>query len=314
MNDTKNAVSPFKAWFIGFRPWSWPASIVPVLFGTALAVTAGGAAFKPWPFAAALLAMLALHSATNLHSDADDLEKGLDKPGEITPVTGAVARLWLSPALARRGAYALYAAGSLLGLLLLRWAGPDLLWIGAAGVAVGVLYSVLKYRALGDLAVFVNFGLLATAGAWTVQTGSFSLVPAAWSVPAGLVVVAILHANNWRDIASDRAGGIRTMAGLLGDGGSMFYYCLLVCVPFVYTLAGVALSRRGLAGPAMPWTLLAVWLAFPLALSRMRRAARRRAPAAPLDFVTLDGGTAQLNMAFGLLSVAGLLLGRALGA
>jgi len=306
-----SAPSVFKVWLTACRPWSWPASIVPVLFGTALAVCAGGAALRPGLFFAALLAMVILHSATNIYSDADDFDKGLDKPGEITPVTGAVARGWLTPALARRGAWAFFAVGSALGLLIVRQAGPAVLWIGLAGVLVGVLYSFLKYRAFGDLAVFLNFGVLATAGAWAVQTGSFSLVPVAWSVPSGLVVVAILHANNWRDTESDRAGGIRTMAGLLGDSGSLVYYCLLLGVPFIYTVAGVALSRAGV-GPRLPWTLLAVFLALPMALSRVQRALRRRAPASPLDFVTLDGGTAQLNMVFGLLATAGLAAGCAL--
>lgn len=305
------APGALKIWFTGCRPWSWPASVVPVMFGTALSIHAG-LAFSPLRFAAALLAMVALHSAANLYSDAQDLERGLDRLGEVCPVTGAVARGWLTPGQARQGAYALLAAGSALGLLLTRTVGPTLLWIGLAGVAIGFFYSQLKYRALGDMAVFLNFGPLATAGAWTTQTGSFSLVPALWAVPAGLIVVAILHANNWRDIDSDRAGGIQTMAGLLGDAGSLVYYRLLLLVPFVYTAAGLALSRLGI-GPRLPWALLLVFLALPLALARIRRAERRRSPAAPLDFVTLDGGTAQLNMLFGLLATAGLLLGRFAG-
>lgn len=308
MNEKSSAPGALKTWLTGCRPWSWPASIVPVLFGTALAVYAGHP-FHPLGFAGALLAMVALHSGANLFSDAQDLERGLDKLGEICPVTGAVARGWLTPLQARRGALALFAAGSLLGLLLAREAGRDLLFIGLAGVAVGAFYSQLKYRAFGDLAVLLNFGPLATAGAWTVQTGSFSPVPAFWAVPAGLIVIAILHANNWRDMDSDRAGGIRTMAGLLGDSGSLAYYRLLLLVPFLYTAAGLALARAGF-GPRLPWSLLLVFLALPLALSRIRRAELRRAPAAPLDFVTLDGGTAQLNLAFGLLATAGLLLGR----
>lgn len=311
MNTETTAPGAFKIWLTGCRPWSWPASVVPVMFGTALAVFSG-IGFSPLRFAAALLAMVALHSAANLYSDAQDLERGLDRLGEVCPVTGAVARGWLTPRQAKNGAYVLFSAGSLLGLLLALTSGPALLWIGLAGVAVGFFYSQLKYRAFGDLAVFLNFGPLATAGAWTAQAGSFSLVPALWAVPAGLIVIAILHANNWRDMASDRAGGIRTMAGLLGDAGSLAYYRLLLLVPFAYTAAGLALSRLGL-GPRLPWSLLLIVLALPLALSRIRRAELRRSPASPLDFVTLDGGTAQLNMVFGLLATAGLLLGRFAG-
>lgn len=307
MADEKAAF--FRTWFIACRPWSWPASIVPVIFGAALAVAAGGAAFRPGVFLLSLLAMVILHSGANILSDADDLDKGLDKVGQVTPVTGAVARGWLTPAQARRGAAVFLAVGAALGLAVAALAGPAVLCIGVAGVLVGFGYTVLKYNALGDLAVFANFGPLATAGAWAAQAGSVSAVPFAWGVPSGLIIIGILHANNWRDIPTDREGGIRTMAGLLGDAGSLAYYRLLLGLPFLYVAAGVALSRAGF-GPALPWTMLAVFLCLPMALDRLKKAANRAAPAQPLDFVTLDGATAQLNMVFGLLMTAGLLAGR----
>lgn len=299
----------FKIWFIASRPWSWPASVVPALFGTALAAAAGGAPFRPGLFAAALLGVVILHSGANILSDADDLDKGLDKLGLVTPVTGGVARGWLTPRQARRGAAVFLAAGALTGLgIVAAGGGAAVLGIGVAGVLVGYLYTHLKYNALGDLAVFLNFGPLATAGAWAAQTGSFSWYPFAWGVPSGLIIIGILHANNWRDIASDRAGGIKTMAGLLGDSGSMAYYCLLLGAPFLYVAAAVPLSR---GGPVpLPWSMLAVFLALPMALARMKKAARRANPASPLDFVILDGATAQFNMVFGLLMTAGLVAGR----
>lgn len=301
----------FKIWFIASRPWSWPASVVPVLFGTALAASVGGADFRPGIFAAALLGVVILHSGANILSDADDLDKGLDKLGQITPVTGGVARGWITPGEARRGAAVFLAAGALIGLgIVMAGGGKAVLAVGLAGVAVGYLYTHLKYNAFGDLAVFLNFGPLATAGAWAAQTGSFSWYPFAWGIPSGLIIIGILHANNWRDMASDKAGGIRTMAGLLGDKGSMVYYCLLLAVPFLYVAGAVALSRQWQS--PLPWTMLAVFLALPMAAGRIKKAARRANPASPLDFVILDGATAQLNMVFGLLMTAGLVLGRCL--
>lgn len=309
MSDPVARPSFFKIWFIASRPWSWPASIVPALFGAALAAAVGGAPFRPAVFAAALLGVVILHSGANILSDADDLDKGLDELGRVTPVTGGVARGWLTPAQARRGAAVFLAAGSLIGLGIVKaGGGAAVLGIGLAGVLVGYLYTHLKYNALGDLAVFLNFGPLATAGAWAAQTGAFSWYPLVWGVPSGLIIIAILHANNWRDIASDRAGGIRTMAGLLGDRGSMAYYCLLLGAPFLFVAAATLLSR-GWAAP-LPWTMLAVFLALPMAADRVKRAARRANPASPLDFIILDGATAQLNMVFGLLMTAGLLAGR----
>lgn len=308
MNETKPSF--FRIWFVACRPWSWPASIVPALFGTALSCCAGGAPFRPGVFLLSLLGILVLHSGANILSDADDFDKGLDKLGQVTPVTGAVARGFVTPALARRGAAVFLAAGATLGLLVVSISGQAVLWIGLAGVLIGFGYTRLKYNALGDLAVFANFGPLATAGAWAAQTGSFSMLPLAWGVPSGLIIIGILHANNWRDIPTDRAGGIRTMAGLLGDAGSMVYYRLLLGVPFVFVFAGVALSRAGIGGAELPWTMLAVFLCLPMALDRLKKATRRGAPAHPLDFVTLDGGTAQLNMIFGLLMTAGLIAGK----
>lgn len=309
MTDSGAKPSFFKIWFIASRPWSWPASVVPALFGTALSAVAGGAAFRPGVFVAALLGVVILHSGANILSDAFDLDKGLDRPGMVTPVTGGVARGWITPGQARLGAAVFLVSGALIGLgIVAAGGGAAVLGIGVAGVLVGYLYTLLKYNALGDLAVFLNFGPLATAGAWAAQTGSFSWYPFAWGVPSGLIIIAILHANNWRDIASDRAGGISTMAGLLGDKGSMAYYCLLLGAPFLYVAAAVTLSR-GWAVP-LPWSMLAVFLALPMALDRVKKAGRRANPASPLDFVILDGATAQLNMVFGLLMTAGLVIGR----
>lgn len=307
MSENKEKPSFLEIWFVASRPWSWPASIVPALFGTALAAVVGGAAFRPAVFAAALVGIVVLHSGANMLSDADDLDKGLDKLGQITPVTGAVARGWLTPAQARRGAAVFLAAGALTGLGIVKASGTAVLWVGLAGILVGYLYTHLKYNAFGDLAVFLNFGPLATAGAWAAQAGFFSWYAFWWGMPSGLIIIGILHANNWRDMASDRAGGIRTMAGLLGDTGSMVYYGLLLTLPFLYVAAAVILSRN--REVPLPWSMLLVFLALPMAAGRLKRAARRANPASPLDFVILDGATAQLNMVFGLLMTAGLVLG-----
>ena len=124
--------------------------------------------------------------------------------------------------------------------------GKPILWIGITGVAVGGFYTwgpmPLKFNALGDLAVFLNFGVLGSLGAWTVQTGSLSWTPVLWAIPMSIFVVGILHANNWRDIQSDQAGGIQTMASLLGDTASEGYYIFLLLSPFVIILLYLLLS------------------------------------------------------------------------
>ena len=87
-------------------------------------------------------------------------------------------------------------------------------------MVIGAFYTVLKFRALGDLAVFLNFGILGALGAWVVQIETFSWMPVVWTVPMAMLVVAILHANNWRDTISDTERRVRTIASLLGDKGS----------------------------------------------------------------------------------------------
>jgi 1,4-dihydroxy-2-naphthoate octaprenyltransferase len=174
---------------------------------------------------------------------------------------------------------------------------------------VGVSYTLLKARALGDLAVFLDFGLLGAAGAWIVQANSFSWLPVLWTAPMALLVIAILHANNWRDIATDGDKRVTTIAGLLGDRGSLGYYGCLIFAPFIIDLAFIAGPR--LAGGRhrpMPLTFLIVLLALPNALRLWGRAVRRGAPRRPMDFVILDGATASHNLLFGLLSTIAVVL------
>ena len=280
---------------------------MPVIFGTALAVVVGGARFSPLRFLWACATMVVLHGAANMLSDVYDFRHGLDR--EATPVSGAVVRGWLTDGQVFRGAAALFAAGGVSGLLIAAVTGRSLFVIGGLGLLVGIFYTVLKARAFGDLAVFLDFGLLGAAGAWVVQTGTFSWLPVIWTVPMAMLVIAILHANNWRDIASDGERRVTTVAKHLGDRGSLVYYALLIFGPFAIDLgfiAGPRLIRGPL--PPMPWTFGLVVLALPSALGLWGRAVRRAAPRRPMDFIILDGATANHNLVFGLLSAAAVIL------
>ena len=296
-----------KKWLIAGRPWSFPASTMPIVFGTALAVVIGGAPFSPLLFLWAISTMVVYHAAANMLSDVYDFRHGLDR--DVTPVSGAVVRGWLTDRQVFRGAALLFGLATVSGLLIAWVAGRSLFIIGAVGLAVGVFYTVLKAHSLGDLAVFLDFGLLGGAGAWVVQTGSFSWLPVLWTVPMAMLVIAILHANNWRDIDSDGERHVTTMAGHLGDRGAFIYYGLLIFGPFVIDLAFVA-GPRILGGPLrpLPWSFGLVLLALPNALKLWGRAVRRAVPRRPLDFVILDGATANHNLVFGLLSTAAVIL------
>jgi 1,4-dihydroxy-2-naphthoate octaprenyltransferase len=299
--------SRLKKWIIAARPWAFPASTMPVVFGTALAVVVGGARFSPLRFVWALATMVVLHAAANMLSDVYDFRHGLDR--DVTPVSGAVVRGWLTDKQVFLGAAGLFALGGISGLALAAVTGRSLFIIGGIGLLVGVFYTLLKPRALGDLAVFLDFGLLGAAGAWVVQTGTFSWLPVIWTVPMAMLVIAILHANNWRDISSDGERRVVTVAGRLGDRGALVYFGLLIFGPFLIDLAFVAVPRIA-GGPLrpMPLTFGLVLLALPNALKLWGRALRRAAPRHPMDFVILDGATASHNLVFGLLSTAAVVL------
>jgi 1,4-dihydroxy-2-naphthoate octaprenyltransferase len=308
MTDVRpERVTRLKKWLIAGRPWALPASTMPVLFGTSLAVVIGGAGLDVPGFLAALLAMMALHTAANMLSDVFDFKRGLDR--DVTPVSGAIVRGWLSPKQVTAGSIFLFAFGSFLGIVLVLRTGAVVFWIGAAGVAVGASYSFLKFRALGDLAVFLNFGILGSLGAWVVQTKTLSWLPVVWAVPMAMLVIGILHANNWRDIVMDSGKEVITMACLLKDRGSLVYYGVLLFGSMALIILFVCVPRVAALGlPALPPTFLIVFVALPKALGLWKRALKRHAPQRPMDFAVLDGATAAYNLLFGLLCTAALWL------
>jgi 1,4-dihydroxy-2-naphthoate octaprenyltransferase len=325
MNDKTNSSNRREAageppswagkWLVAMRPFALPASTMSVVFGTVLAVTVGGASFKGLLFLAALLGMAVLHTGANLLNDVYDYRKGIDRM--VNPVSGGVVRGWITQKEALVAGWLFLVVGSGIGLFIYSQVGTPVLVIGIVGVLIGILYTwgplPLKYSALGDLAVFLNFGVLGALGAWTVQTGTVSWVPAIWAVPMSLLVVGILHSNNWRDIRSDSEGHIRTMATLFGDRRSESYYAFLLFTPFILILVLLSISRAADIGPKMPLTFLVTQLAVPLAIKLKRRGDRRHDPKRVQDFLALDGATAQLNFLFGLLCIAALGLGSLIG-
>lgn len=299
-----------KVWWIALRPFSFPASVMSVLFGAVLAVVVTDVTINTPLMILAVISMTLLHGGANILNDVYDFRRGLDT--RVLPVSGAVVRGLVTPETAIRGALAFFAAGVLGGLVIVWVVGWAVLAIGLAGVAIGVLYSAtpaaLKYHALGDLAVFLNFGILGALGGWVTQTGEPAWLPVVWSIPLSLLVVAILHANNWRDIAQDTAKGCTTVAALLGDRRSAPYYAFLLFAPFLLIMAFILMPRLVEVGTPMPFTFALTLLALPLAARLMHRALARKTAQNRLDFLALDGATAQLNLIFGVLCVAAALL------
>ncbi|MFO8087284.1 MAG: 1,4-dihydroxy-2-naphthoate octaprenyltransferase [Bacteroidales bacterium] len=312
MSKSQQAVEFIKKWWISIRPFSLPASTMPVIFGTVLAVVYGSANLKIAHGLLAFMGMVILHAASNIMNDVYDYKKGLDKVAN--PVSGGIVRGLISIREAKIAYISLYIAGALIGIFLMTQSGFELLYIGVGGLLVGIFYSnsmkvSLKYNALGDLAVFLNFGILGALGAWYVQTGTLSWIPVIWSIPMSTLVIAILHANNWRDIESDSEGKIITIAALLGDKRSLRYYGFLIYGPFLMVL-GLILIPHFLVPdfPALPYTFFITMLALPMAIGLWRKALNRKKPMKPIDFIALDGATAKLNLTFGMLSTLALVL------
>ncbi len=277
------------------RPWSFPASVMPFLLGSVAAGTTA-APFDLPNFLLALLALLCLHGAANILSDLFDFRKGLDR--QITPTSGALVRGLLTRKQMAIWGLLLAGAGSAIGGWLAFSITPAILWLGLVGILIGGGYTWLKYHALGDVAVFANFALLGALGGWLVQTARFSWLPMRWSIPLGLLITAILHANNWRDMAGDQQCGIQTVALRIGNPAAAHYYRLLLLL---------ALASAALLG--QPLTTLLILAALPQMVPLWKTAHQHIQTGDHKLLIDLDGRTARLNLIFGLLYILGIGLG-----
>ncbi len=305
MKLTNDVWVRWKQWNIALRTFSFSASVIPVLFGSVLALTQA-ARFRWIPFLLALMGVLCLHAAANLLNDVFDYRRGLDRA--VHPASGALVRGWLGEKQLYRVAIVLCVLGCACGLLLVWLTGWGVAVLVLCGVVLALTYTrdglCLKYTGLGDLAILLAFGILPVLGAWWVQVCHFAWMPVLWSVPMAGPTVGILHANNWRDRRSDAEHGCQTLAGRLSEEGCRRYFLLLIFSPFLLVTGAVALRLAGLwNGPAPLGTLLAL-LALPLALCLTLRDAKPDSP----RFAMLDARTAQFQLLFGALLIAGFLL------
>jgi 1,4-dihydroxy-2-naphthoate octaprenyltransferase len=288
------------AWLLAARPKTLAAAVAPVAVGTAVAYDRGG--FDPLPALGCLATALLLQVGANFANDYFDFVHGADTEERIGP-TRAVATGLLSPQEMRAGTVAVFALAALGGLYLALVAGWPLVVIGVASIAAAVGYTAggrwsIGYLGLGDVTVFVFFGLAAVAGTAYVQLLRWP-PEALWaSVPVGCLAVAILVVNNYRDADTDRASGKRTLAVRLGRGFARGEYLALL------VLAYAAPAVHWAAGWDGPWVLLA-WLSLPLAVPPVRKLLGRvEGPALNRAL----GETARLMVAFGALYALGIIL------
>ena len=246
----------FGEWMIAVRPWSFPASAMPVIVSIAYLFWKG--AEINWLFGLwALVNIVIFHAAGNTWSDYFDFRKKVDADdtfGAKTLTTGMFTEKEIF-----RLSLILTIVATAAGLTLMALTGLPLLWIGLGGVLCTLLYPVLKYNALGDLVILMAYAFLPTIGTAFVTTGAIDWSILLIALPVGLITDGILHSNNTRDTLTDKRAGIKTMAMGLGHKASAILYGFEVIFPYVWI--GV-LSIMGL----MPITTIVIFLTLAVAI------------------------------------------------
>jgi 1,4-dihydroxy-2-naphthoate octaprenyltransferase len=289
-----------RIWLMAARPRTLPAGIAPVLVGTALAITEG--TFRAGAFIAALLGAIFIQVGANLSNDYSDARRGADTEDRLGPVRVTAGGL-VPPKQVLVATYVSFGVAVLCGIYLVVIAGWVILAIGAASILAGVLYTggprPYGYEGLGDLFVFLFFGLVAVTGSYYAQVEHLEWEAFALAVPVGLLAAAILDVNNIRDAPTDARVGKRTIAVRVGRRRARDLYAAEVYFALIGLVVIWAISNDLDAWILLPWLLL------PLA-ARLVRTVRQHS-----DGPTLNQALAQtgmLQLAFCLLLSAGLLL------
>ncbi len=290
--------STVRIWVMAARTRTLPAAVAPVLVGTSLALGAG--IFHPLAFLAALLGAVFIQVGTNLSNDYSDARRGADSEDRLGPVRVTAGGL-VPPKQVLIATYATFGLAILCGAYLVAVAGPELIAVGAASILAGVLYTggprPYGYEGLGEVFVFLFFGVVAVAGSYFVQVQELPWQAFGCAVPVGLLASAILVVNNVRDIDTDRRAGKRTLAVRLGRERTRGLYTAMLVVAFA---SAPVLWALGMSA----WLLLS-WLAIPLAAGLVQTVRTR------VDGPALNGALAKtglLQMLFCLLLSAGILL------
>jgi 1,4-dihydroxy-2-naphthoate polyprenyltransferase len=290
-----------RIWLMAARPRTLPAAIAPVLVGTAAAVEWVGELPRPAAFAAALIGSIFIQIGTNLANDYSDAKRGADTADRLGPVRVTSAGL-VAPRRVLVATWIAFAVAVACGIYLTAVAGFVILLIGIVSIAAGVLYTggprPYGYAGLGELFVFLFFGLVAVNGSYYVQVEELDALPLGLSISIGFLATAILVVNNVRDVETDRRAGKMTLAVRTGRRNAVNLYRWLV-------LAAYALLPITLIGADTGLLPLIGLASLPLAIPPLRAMANRS------DGPALNAAlaaTGALLGAFSLLVAAGLLL------
>ncbi len=251
-------------WWLAIRPRTLPAAASGVLMGSALAWHDG--LFQLLPALAALFVALLLQTGSNVANDVYDFERGADAADRHGPLRVTQAGL-LSPTQVKQGMLIIFGLAALCGLYLAYIRGWGIILIGIAAIISAIAYTggpfPLGYYGLGDLFVFIFFGLVAVTGTYYVQVGFVST--AAWwmSIPIGLIITAILVVNNLRDIDNDRATDKHTLAVIMGEKATKAEY--VFCLSIAYLILPILVVLK-----IVPIATLLAWLSLPIAVKSAR--------------------------------------------
>lgn len=293
-----------RPWIQVIRAFAFPASLMPVFVGGALALSYQGQVI--WPvYPIVILCSLLLHAGTNVISEYFDFKKGVDQKhtlGSSRILVDAV----MAPNQVLAEGYILLGMAFLFGLILVILRGLPMLIIGITGLLGGYFYSAgpigYKYRGLGDFMVFLLMGPLMVVGAYFALTGTYNYRILCVSLPVGFLVTAILSSNNLRDIANDQAAGVKTFESLIGYSAAKRMYFFLIVSAYLSVVIMIL-------NKLLPVLSLLVFFSLPLALKNIK-AIKNNSQANPEQISGVDVVTAKLHLAFGLLLTLSLIIAK----
>jgi len=292
-------ISPAKAWLLAVRPKTLPAAIVPVVVGSALAYA--DETFRLYPALAALVCSLLIQIGTNLANDYFDFLKGADRADRKGPVRVVQSGI-IAPGTVRNAMIVVFGAAFLLGLYVVAIAGIPILIIGILSIIFAVLYTAgpfpLAYIGLGDVFVFIFFGIIAVMGTYYVQALEWTRSAFIASLPVGALATAILVVNNYRDVDEDRISGKKTIVVRFGRRFALWLYRALLLL--AYLVPAIHIVEEGFNA----WLLLPI-ASLPLALKNLI-ILERHTDGPSLNNVL--AGTAKVLLLFGVLYSLGFLL------
>ncbi len=289
-----------KIWILAIRPKTLPAAAAPVIVGTSIAL--GDQLFRLGPALASLLVALLLQIGSNLANDVFDFKKGSDTDERTGPMRVTHAGL-LKPNQVLIGMWIVFVLAFIVGIYLTIVGGWPILAVGLLAIISAIAYTggpfPIGYHGLGEIFVFIFFGLVAVCGTYYVQAETINSMALWASIPIGLLITAILVINNLRDIETDKKSGKKTLAVRMGKNATLIEYFLLLGFSYIIPLI---LWAKGLTS----FVIMIVWLSIPMILPLVKDVTTKIGK--PLNKTLAD--TARLGLIYAVLFSIGYLIDR----